>query len=123
MKLNLQKAIANLESVLKEPKTDVVRDSSIKRFEICFDLAWKSIKQYAQKQGLECYSPRECIKTAFQLKLVEHTEKWLEMLDDRNMLVHMYDEQTAEKVYEKLKDYEALLRGLSERLSSLNEEN
>lgn len=32
----------------------VIVDSAIKRFEICFDLAWKSIKYSAKKQGTEC---------------------------------------------------------------------
>jgi hypothetical protein len=43
------KAVKRLEEVLKLKKTDVVRDSAIKRFELCFDLAWNSIKNLFEK--------------------------------------------------------------------------
>lgn len=48
---DFKRAIVKVEEVLKLEKTEIVRDSSIKRFELCFDLAWKSIKIYAQIQG------------------------------------------------------------------------
>ena len=63
---DFKKTIQNLKEVMNLEKTDVTRDSAIKRFEICFDLAWKAIKIYVKEQGIECYSPRACVKTAFQ---------------------------------------------------------
>ena len=59
---NFSKAINKLEDVLSLEKTEIIRDSAIKRFEICFDLAWKSIKLYARNEGIECNSPRKCFK-------------------------------------------------------------
>ncbi|MBU4481607.1 nucleotidyltransferase substrate binding protein [Patescibacteria group bacterium] len=67
---DFKKTIGRLEEVLRLRKTKIIRDSAIKRFELCFDLAWKSIKVYAKNQNVECVSPRDCIKTAFQLKLI-----------------------------------------------------
>jgi nucleotidyltransferase substrate binding protein (TIGR01987 family) len=68
---DFRKAVKRLEKVLKFKKTEITRDSAIKRFELCFDLAWKSIKNFAKENGVECYSPRECLKAAFQLRLIE----------------------------------------------------
>ena len=62
---DFERAVKRLEEVLELKKTPVVRDSAIKRFELCFDLAWKSIKNYSKFQGIEYYSPRECFKAAF----------------------------------------------------------
>lgn len=113
---DFSKAIKKLEEVLRVKKTEITRDSAIKRFELCFDLAWKSIKDYARKQGVECYSPRECFKTAFQLKLVGYQEDWLKMIDDRNLTVHLYSEEDAEGVYSRLENYLQLFNRLLSRL-------
>ena len=97
------KAIDGLDEVLVLKKTEIHRDSAIKRFEICFDLAWKAVKIFAKEQGVECYSPRSCFKTAFQLKLIDHNEKWLKIIDDRNLTTHLYKKEYAEQVYCRLK--------------------
>jgi len=113
---DFKKAIKRLEEVLKVKRTPVVRDSAIKRFELCFDLAWKSVKNFAKEKGLECYSPRDCFKTAFQLGLIKHDKRWLEMIKDRNLTAHLYKEAQAEKVYKKLKGYLKLFKKLAENL-------
>lgn len=117
---DLEKTITRLEEAVKLKKTDIVRDSAIKRFELCFDLAWKNIQIYARNEGMDCHSPRGCIKTAFQLNLIEYDDRWLEMLEDRNLTVHMYKENIAEEVYGRLPSYIFLLKGLIQKLSQLN---
>ena len=109
---DFQKATKRLGEVLKLKKTKIVRDSAIKRFELCFDLSWKSVKSIARINGIECYSPRECFKTAFQLKLISHDERWLEMIEDRNLTTHLYKENQANKVYRKLPRYLEMFQNL-----------
>lgn len=113
---DLQKAVDRLAEVLALEGTEIVRDSAIKRFEICFDLAWKTIKNYAKEQGVECYSPRECLKTAFQLGLIEHEEGWLHILEDRNKTAHIYALLLAEEIYSRLPKHLDLLQGLYRQL-------
>jgi len=113
---DFRKTIQRFEEVLGLEKTDITRDSAIKRFELCFDLAWKSVKLWAKVKGLECYSPRDCFKVAFQLKLIDHDERWLEMIDDRNLTAHLYKEEQADKVYSRLSDYLKLFQELSSNL-------
>lgn len=62
---DFSRIIDRLKEVLLREKDDVSRDSSIKRFELCFDLAWKAIKVVAKEKGLECYSPTDCFKTGY----------------------------------------------------------
>jgi len=114
---DFKKTISRLEEALSLEKTDIVRDSAIKRFELCFDLAWKNIQIYARKEGIESHSPRSCLKTAFQLNLIKHDESWLEMLEDRNLTAHMYKEKYAEEVFIRLPKYLLLFKGLAQNLS------
>jgi nucleotidyltransferase substrate binding protein (TIGR01987 family) len=113
---DFKKTITRLEEALSLEKTEIVRDSAIKRFELCFDLAWKCIKFYARREGIECNSPRSCLKVAFQLNLIPYDENWLKMLDDRNLSVHIYKEKYAEEVYSQLSLYAGLLKELAIKL-------
>jgi nucleotidyltransferase substrate binding protein (TIGR01987 family) len=115
---DFRQTILRLEEVLKLEKDGIVRDSAIKRFELCFDLAWKCIQSQARNEGLECQSPRSCLKTAVQLGLIEHDEAWLKMLEDRNLAVHTYKEKYADEIYGRLPSYARLLAVLAGQLTS-----
>ncbi len=119
---DLGSAAARLEEALKLEKTDIVRDSAIKRFELCFDLAWKCIQSHARKEGLECHSPKACLKLAFQLNLIDYEDEWLKMLDDRNLSVHTYRVKYAEEIYGRLKPYAQKLKDLFRRISEAGRE-
>ena len=114
---DFKKSINNLEEALNLEKTTINRDATIKRFELCFDLSWKTIKRYAKKEGVECNSPRACFKTAFQLNLIDYDQKWMKMIDSRNLAVHLYKEQYADEVYSHLKGYLELFKKLLTKFS------
>lgn len=116
---DFEKAVARLKEVLQLEKTDIIRDSAIKRFELSFDLAWKCIQAYARREGLDCQSPRACLKTAFQLGLIDYEDDWLKMLDDRNLSVHTYKEKYAEDIYGRLAGYASMLKEQAARLSRI----
>ena len=115
-KANLKRAVKRLEEALEKEKTPISRDSAIKRFELCYDLAWKAIKNYAKHEGVECNSPRSCFKEAYKIELIEYDEKWMEMVDDRNASVHIYREEQAEEIYDELPDYLEMLKKLLNNL-------
>lgn len=112
-----RKIIGRLDEVLQKSKNDINRDSAIKRFELCFDLAWKSMKIFAQQEGVECYSPRACIREAFQLGLIDDDD-WLRMIDDRNKSVHLYKEEYANEIYLRLPGYLILFQQLIKKLDT-----
>lgn len=98
-------SVARLAEVLKEPKTVVTRDSAIKRFELTFELAWKSAKAYLGNRGIVCQSPRDCLMDIFRLGIIRDNPLWLRMIEDRNLCVHTYNEKLAEDVYGRLAEY------------------
>jgi nucleotidyltransferase substrate binding protein (TIGR01987 family) len=99
------KSLQRLEEILKAEKTVANRDSAIKRFEFTVELAWKSIQKFLRGEEIICRSPKECLKEAFKFGLVEDDPKWIEMFEDRNLTAHMYNEKTAEEVYNRLPGY------------------
>jgi nucleotidyltransferase substrate binding protein (TIGR01987 family) len=106
----LDAALTRFEGALAQPINEFVRDSAIQRFEFTFELFWKSLKAYAEESGLEAYSPKDSVRTAFQLGLIQEHPDWLRMIEDRNLTSHTYNEVTAETIYSHLPAYLRLIR-------------
>ncbi len=101
----LEQAIKRFEEVLQEPKTDIVRDSAIKRFEFVTDITWKTLKLVLEdKHGVICSSPKSCFREAYRQGLAEYEDQWLQFLNLRNLTAHSYNEVTADDVYAHLND-------------------
>lgn len=95
-----------------------LRDSAIQRFEICFDLAWKTLKEYLlEKKGISCFSPKVCFREAFQNNFFHSDDgRWMQMTDDRNLMTHIYNEDEAEKIFQKMPEYLVLFKELLEEV-------
>jgi len=50
-------------------------------------------------EGIECRSPRSCIKEGYQQGTIRDGDGQIAMLEDRNRTSHLYDEQEAQAVY------------------------
>jgi len=44
--------------------------------------------------------------------LIDYDEKWLKIIDDRNLSAHLYKEEYADQVYSRLNDYLKLFKKL-----------
>ncbi|WP_432404599.1 nucleotidyltransferase substrate binding protein [Wukongibacter sp. M2B1] len=96
---NFEKAYKLLEKYSKqEIKTELERAGIIQFFEMAFELAWKVLKDYLEAQGFIVKSPRDAIKQAFQIGLIEDGHVWIDALSNRNLTVHTYDETLADKM-------------------------
>jgi nucleotidyltransferase substrate binding protein (TIGR01987 family) len=76
----------------------------VQSFIFTFELAWKTLKDYLQDQGLEIQFPREVIKQAFTAHLIEDGTLWIEMLDKRNELTHTYNQEQAKKAIQTIRN-------------------
>lgn len=110
----LKEAIADYETT----PLDSVRDGAIQRFEFCTELAWKTVREYLIEQGYtDINSPKSVMKTAFSDGLLTNENGWLEILESRNITSHVYDERTAETIFESIKNlYTPLFSELIETL-------
>ena len=97
------RAIARLEEALALPKDTIVRDSAIQRFEISFELCWKFLKAFLEKQhNAVCTSPRTCFRAAFRHGVIDNDPFWIDLTVLRNYPIHTYNEQLADYVYSRL---------------------
>lgn len=119
-KLNdYKRACARLNEATKiQIENDIVYDGVIQRFEFTFELSWKLMKMFLEYTGItEMKSPRTTIREAFTYGLIEDGEQWIDMMVDRNKTSHLYDEEEAKLIYEKVKsNYSHLLCSLCNKL-------
>jgi nucleotidyltransferase substrate binding protein (TIGR01987 family) len=115
---SFQEVVERLEEAPSLPNDPVVRDSSIKRFELCFELSWKVIMSFLRDRGLDCRSPRDCFREAFSYGLVTEEEVWVQMIRDRNLSVHTYNQELANQLYARLPRYLPAWRQLLAELQS-----
>ena len=90
-----------------------LRDSEIKRFEICVDTLWKYLKLYLEvKKGVMQSSPKEVFRECFRTQILsteQDTAFALKMVDARNLTSHIYKEAVAEIIHAQIADYYELM--------------
>lgn len=116
--MNFEKAFKLLEKfIAMENPDETERAGGIQFFEMTYELAWKVLKDYLENEKYSVKSPRETVKVAFQAGLIEDGHAWIDGLDDRNLTVHTYDEETAVMIEGRIRNkYYPLLKRLYEKL-------
>lgn len=79
----------------ERPDDELIQMALIKAFEMTFELSWKTMKDYLKYNGVDVKLPREIIKQAFANDIVTDGQQWIDMLEDRNLMAHTYDEARA----------------------------
>ena len=86
------KALARLKEALAEPESEFMRDAIVKRFEITFEMAWKTMFRFLTDKGERIAAKAwDVIPVAFESLLIEDAEVWDSMRDWRNDASHEYN--------------------------------
>ncbi len=86
----------------KQPSDMITQIAMIKLFELAFELSWKMMKDYLEYHDLQVKFPRDVIKQAFASEILEDGQLWIDMLDERNLLSNVYDQEGTEYAVEQI---------------------
>ena len=90
---NFEKAISLLQDAVSQNELSILEQAGvIQTYEITFELAWKTLKDFLESNEVMAQFPRDVIKEAFKNKIIKAGEIWLDMLEKRNLMSHTYDE-------------------------------
>ena len=97
---NFCRALKNLEEIrhYDEPYGTVELTGMVALYEICFEQAWKAVKEVLDRSGYsegKTGSPKLILKTAFSAGMINDEPLWLSALEARNNVVHAYNEAVA----------------------------
>lgn len=122
--MNLKKAYTKLKEVsdIYDGNNDIIRDSLIQRFEFTYELTHKTLNEFMKYLGvtLENSFPRTIFKKAYVNNLISDDKVWINLLEDRNSTSHIYNENMAEEIADRIKNqYVAAIRELIDNLEKL----
>ncbi|MFI3200760.1 MAG: HI0074 family nucleotidyltransferase substrate-binding subunit [Eubacteriales bacterium] len=121
---NFEKALTNLQEIYQyqEPYETIILTGMVALFEICFEQAWKAMKEHLEYHGINTApsgSPRIIIKSAYQAGFLHDETNWLEALHSRNYVAHAYNEEIALDIIHKTKtQYVTMFEDLLENLKN-----
>jgi nucleotidyltransferase substrate binding protein (TIGR01987 family) len=79
--------------------TDLEQQGIIQAFEFTHELAWNTLKDFLELTGAtNLFGSVNTTRAAFAAGLIENGDAWMEMIKDRNLTTHTYDERTADKI-------------------------
>lgn len=95
-----------LAEALKIEDADMFqRAGMVQFFEMCFELSWKTMKDYLEEGGyVDLNSPRDVIKKAFEIGLIEEGHNWMDILNNRNLCMEIYDKDVFTKIEVLIRD-------------------
>jgi len=78
----------------------------IQAFEFTFEQSWKAIQKIAGEQGVTLGNPKSAFSYALENGwiAIEAEPRWLQLLKDRNLTSHTYQEDYAREVLERIKN-------------------
>jgi len=105
---SLQRTLKQLKAALaalgSDPGNEVIAIAVIKAFEFSFELSWKTLKDLLNHEGLDALLPREVLRQAFAYGLLTDGQLWIDMLEQRNLMAHAYDEQRARQATSMIRE-------------------
>ena len=101
---NYKKALATMKNAVElaasRELSDLEKQGMIQGFEFTFELAWNVMKDYLEEQGISgIIGSKGTVRQAFQNGLIQDGQIWMDMIKDRNLASHVYDDGTAENLF------------------------
>lgn len=120
---NYKKSVINLKEtedcIIQNGVNKIYIMALVQAFEICFELAWKTMKDYLEYSGVKTDTPRNSIKEAFSANLITDGQNWIEMMEARNKTSHTYKEEFAKQLSDDiLNKYSILLKTLEKTMDN-----
>ena len=106
-------------STFSDIEQDTIRSGQVQKFEVSVELFWKTGKKFLYEvHGVEAISPKMVIKEFFLTKYTneKHFEALIEMINDRNRLSHVYNEEQFNEIYFRLTEYFVLMNGIVKKI-------
>jgi nucleotidyltransferase substrate binding protein (TIGR01987 family) len=96
-----------METMEERELTQLEKEGVIQRFEYTWELAWKVLKDYLASEGvvLDKITPAATIRAAFAANIIPNGEVWMQALDARNKMAHVYNIKEFEAIIQQIHDH------------------
>jgi nucleotidyltransferase substrate binding protein (TIGR01987 family) len=104
--MNYSKALAQLRKFIDKGELNELEEQGmIQCFEYTYELGWNTLKDFFESKGeVGINGSRDAFRLAFNRGVIQDGELWMDMVDDRRLTVHTYDEEKADEMVAKIRD-------------------
>ncbi|MFH1076408.1 MAG: nucleotidyltransferase substrate binding protein [Pseudomonadota bacterium] len=120
------KALSQLTRFIEKGElNEFEQQGLIKAFEYTYELAWNTIKDYFEAQGeTDIQGSRDAFRLGFKRGLIEDGKTWMDMIKNRTLTTHTYNENIAEEISIAIvKKYYSEFITLRTKLQNLKDNN
>ena len=99
---NFARSLQNLEAGLALGEWNAFeKQGVIKAFELCFELAWKTLKDILEERELveAATGPKAVLRASVEVGLLADPELWGRVHEGRNRAAHVYDAKKSETLF------------------------
>lgn len=101
---NFKNAYRQLDSAIELPQLSELESAGlVQTFEYTFELAWKTLKDFLESEGVVAATPRQVLQEAFKANFIIDGHTWIDALEKRNLLAHSYSKELSKKAVELIK--------------------
>ncbi|MBF0347462.1 MAG: nucleotidyltransferase substrate binding protein [Magnetococcales bacterium] len=106
---NCLKALQTLDAAMtlarERELSPLEQQGLIQGFEVTHELAWNVLKDYLEYRGIfGLVESRDATRSAFKNGLIEQGEVWMQMIADRNLTSHTYDQSRAQTIADAISE-------------------
>ena len=122
---NYKKALSTLASGIeqyhKKGLSDLEKQGVIQGFEFTHELCWKVMQDFLKNRGENnIYGSKDATRLAFNRGLITNGEIWMNMINDRNLSSHTYQEEISEQIFSRIVNaYFELFKGFEKKMDHL----
>ena len=122
---NYKKALVTVRGAVEltasRDLSELEKQGLIHGFEFTFELAWNVMKDYLEEEGITgIVGSKGAVRQAFNKGLMEDGQVWLDMIGDRNLAAHSYNEETAQDIVNSIVSlYYSQLNAFAEKMNGL----
>ena len=114
---NFHDALTLQPSIFPELIADNIKSGQIQKFEFTIELLWKTVQVFLYEvDGVDVVTPKSVAKEFVEAGYgdYEDYELFIRAINDRNQLSHIYRQEMAESIWQRLPEYV----GMAERICS-----
>jgi nucleotidyltransferase substrate binding protein (TIGR01987 family) len=123
---NYRKAVGQLTRFIEKGELNEFEEQGlIQSFEYTYELAWNTLKDLFEQQGeSNILGSRDTFRLAFKRGLIENGEIWMDMIKNRGLTSHTYNETLAAAIVSSIRSaYFKEFVQLQLRLETLSKES
>lgn len=116
---NFCKALSQLQQFVEKFShlNELEKQGMIKSFEYTYELAWNTLKDFYEYQGEKnIQGSRDAIQLAIRRNLISNGNQWMQMILDRNLASHTYNEPLSNQITQRIYDIYYLFSELKSEL-------